>query len=350
MSEPNTPTLVPANVAKGIETAWGAWLARSARPQTPHPYAYASAYRSCLRRMVYEMTRPEKLPPWPPEVLARFRRGDDRERDLLSDMGRIGRDAEPAFSLVGQQEAFKLKDRKGRVAISGKVDTRLKIDGIDYRPPVEVKAWSPMMVDRIETFEDLFDNPWTKGGAHQLLAYLWGAGEPFGFLLLDRSGIPKLLPVELDQHVERMEDFLTRAERAIDHVEAKTLPAFLEGDATECKRCAWYGTECNPPLVAAGAAVLTDPVLIQKLARRDELEKAAKEFDKLDRELKGTLRGIEDGIAGPFVISGKWQKKTTTELPADVKKKYTTTDPKGSFRIEIVRLDGPAAPAEERTA
>lgn len=351
MSEPQTSTPAPlaaAALAKGIETAWGSWLARSARPQTPHPYAYASAYRNCVRRMTYEMARPEKLPPWPAEVLARFRRGDDRERDLLSDLARIGRDSEPSFTLIGQQERFQLKDRKGRIAISGKVDARIEIAGV--RPPLEVKAWSPMMVDRIETFADLFDNPWTRSGAHQLLAYLWGAGEPFGFLLLDRSGIPKLLPVELDQHVDRMEDFLSRAEVAIDHVEAKTLPPFLEGDAAECKRCAWYGTECNPPLVGAGAVVLTDPELQKRLARRDELEAAAKEFDKLDKQIKGELRGIEDGIAGPFVISGKWQKKTTTEIPAEIKKRYSTTDPKGSFRIEIVRLDGPAAPAEERTA
>ncbi len=338
----------PAELAKGIETAWGAFLARASRPQTPHPYAYASAYRTCTRRMVYEMARPEKLPPWPPEVLARFRRGDDRERDLLSDLARIGRDAEPSFTVIGQQERFQLKDRKGRVAISGKVDARIEIAGRGR--PLEVKAWSPMMVDRIETFEDLFDNPWTKGGAHQLLSYLFGAGEPFGFLLLDRSGIPKLLPVELDPHLDRMDDFLTRAEYAIDHVEAKTLPPFLEGDAAECKRCAWYGNECNPPLIGKGAIVLTDPELVKRLARRDELAAGAREFDKLDKAIKEELRGIEEGIAGPFVINGKWQKKTTTDLPADVKKQYTTTDPKGGFRIEIVRLDGPAAPTEEKTA
>ncbi len=294
--------------------------------------------------MVYEMTTPQTLPPWPPEVLARFRRGDDRERDLLADLSRIGRDADPPFTLIGQQERFKLRDHKGRIAISGKVDARLEINGA--RPPLEVKAWSPMMVDRIETFADLFDNPWTKSGAHQLLSYLFGAGEPFGFLLLDRSGIPRLLPVELDQHLDRMEDFLARAERAIDHVEAATLPDFLEGDPAECKRCAWYGHTCNPPLAAAGAVILTDPEFVADLTRRDELEAAAKEFDKLDRKVKAQLRGVEDGIAGPFVISGRWQKKTGVVLPDDVKKKYTTTDPKGSFRLEIVRIDTPATPLE----
>jgi len=336
--------MTPAEIAKGIEGAWGAHLARSARPQTPHPYAYASAYRVCLRRMVYEMTTPQTLPPWPPEVLARFRRGDDRERDLLADLSRIGRDADPPFTLIGQQESFKLRDHKGRIAISGKVDARIEINGA--RPPLEVKAWSPMMVDRIEKFSDLFDSPWTRSGAHQLLSYLYGAGEPFGFLLLDRSGIPRLLPVELEPHLDHMEDFLARAETAIDHVEAETLPDFLEGDPAECKRCAWYGHTCNPPLAAAGAVILTDPDLHADLARRDELEAGAKEFEKLDKKIKGQLRGVEDGIAGPFVISGRWQKKTGVELPADVKAKYTKTDPKGSFRIEIVRVDSPAAPLE----
>jgi len=298
--------------------------------------------------MAYEMDRPQLQPPWPAEVLARFRRGDDRERDLLADLSRVGRDSDPPFKLIGQQERFQLKDRKGRVAISGKVDARIEIAGV--AAPLEVKAWSPMMVDRIDTFADLFENPWTRSGAHQLLSYLWGAAEPFGFLLLDRSGLPKLLPVELDQHVEHMEEFLTKAETAIDYVEAKTLPPFLENDAAECKRCSWYGHTCNPPLAATGAVVLTDPDLIKRLARRSELEAAAKEFDRLDKQIKGELRGIEEGIAGPFVINGKWQKKTTTEIPADLKKKYTTTDPKGSFRIEIVRLDGPAAPPEEQTA
>jgi len=342
------PPPSPFDLAKGIERAWGTHLARSARTAEPHPYAYASAFRNCERRMVYEMTTPQTLPPWPPEVLARFRRGDDRERDLLADLTRIGRDADPPFTLSGQQERFKLKDHKGRIAISGKVDARIEIAGA--RAPLEVKAWSPMMVDRIETFADLFDNPWTKSGAHQLLSYLFGAGEPFGFLLLDRSGIPKLLPVELDQHLERMEDFLTRAEKAIDHVEANTLPPFLEGDAAECKRCAWYGNECNPPLIGKGAVVLTDPELIKRLARRDELAAGAREFDRLDKAIKEELRGIEEGIAGPFVINGKYQKKTTVDVPPEIKKQYTTTDPKGGFRIEIVRLDGPAAPTEEKTA
>lgn len=330
-----TVSLTPSAIAAGLHTAWSNYLAKGARPNTPHDYVYASSYRSCERRMTYELTIPEQQPPFPPEVLAKFRRGDDRERDLLSDLARIGRDSEPAVKVVGQQERFSLKDHKGRVAIVGKVDARLEIDG--KRPPLEVKAWSPMMVDRIEKFEDLFDNPWTKSGAHQLLSYLYGAGEPYGFLLLDRSGLPKLLPVELDPNLDRMEDFLARAERVLDHVQAKTLPDYID-DPAECRRCNWFGGTCQPPLSAVGATLLNDPELEATLERWHALKAAGEEFNGLDKDLKQQLRGVESGIAGKFQITGKWGKQSRVELPAALKAQYTKTDPKGRFTLEIVRL------------
>jgi hypothetical protein len=337
MASPVTDQVTPpAAIAQAVSTAWAAYLARQSRTNTPHPYVYASAWRACDRRMAYELTQPATLPPWPPELLARFRRGDDRERDLLADLSRIGRDAEPGFTVIGQQERFELKDRKGRVAIAGKVDARLAFDR-QTRPPLEVKAWSPFVVDRIETFADLFDNPWTLGGAHQLLAYLYGAGEPYGFLLLDRSGLPLLLPVELDQHLDRMEAFLTKAEAVIDHVQAGTLPDYLD-DPTECKRCPWFGHTCNPPLSATGAQILTDPELEAILERRDALQAAGREYWDLDRTVKDKLRGVESGIVGKFQILGKWSKSSRLDLPVPLKKQYTVTDPKGRFTLDIQKV------------
>jgi hypothetical protein len=328
-------TYTPTDIAAGISAAWASYLTQKQRPGQPHDYVYASAYRNCERRMVYELTAADQLPPWPAELLAKFRRGDDRERDLLADLSRIGRDAEPAFKVMGQQERFALKDRKGRTAIVGKVDARLEVNGA--KAPLEVKAWSPQLVDRIETFSDLFDGTWTRSGAYQLLSYLYGAGEPYGFMLLDRSGLPLLLPVELDAHLDRMEEFLTRAERVLDHRHAGTLPEYVD-DAHECRRCPWYGHTCNPPLSAVGAQVLTDPDLEAALERREALKAAADEFDDIDKHVKKQLRGVESGIAGAFQIVGKWGKQSKLDLPADLKKQYTVTDPKGRFTLEITRL------------
>jgi hypothetical protein len=327
--------MTPAVIADLVSANWARYLAATSRPASPHAYVYASAWRVCERRMVYELTQADQQPPWPVEMLAKFRRGDDRERDLLADLTRIGRDADPAFQILGQQERFTLKDHKDRIAIVGKVDARLQIDGI--RAPLEVKAWSPMMVDRIETFADLFENPWTRSGGYQLLSYLYGAGEPYGFLLLDRSGLPRLLPVELEANLDRMEEFLSKAERVLDHVEAGTLPDYLD-DPTECRRCSWYGHLCNPPLSAAAAQVLTDPELEAALDRREALKAAGDEFNTLDRDLKQRLRGVESGIAGKFQILGNWGRSSRLDLPADLKKQYTVSDPKGRFTLEITRL------------
>ena len=336
---PTAPVLAPTEIAGRIRDGWARFFEREKRLPARHSHVYASAHRVCTRRMVYEMTTPEAMPGFDADTLARFRRGDDRERDLLSDLARIGRDTDPAFQVVGQQEAFELRDRKGRVAIRGKVDARLKFDRATEPAPLEVKAWSPNIVQRIERFSDLFDNVWTRSGAYQLLAYLFGAGVPFGFLLLDRSGLPLVLPVELEPHLDRVEEFLTKAERALDHAADGTLPDYYTDDPNECRRCAFYGAVCTPPLLAgAGAQVLTDPELEAKLTRRAELEAAADEYDRLDKDVTARLRGVESGIAGAFHVTGVWGKQSRVELPDDLKKQYTKTDPKGRFTLTITRL------------
>jgi hypothetical protein len=327
--------VTPAEIGKAIEASWATFLTKNRRQSAPHLSVYASAYRECDRRMVLEASRPQELPEWPAETLARFRRGQDRERDVLADLTRIGRDAEPAFAVIGQQERFELKDRRGRTAIVGKVDARLAVNG--QRAPLEVKAWAPFITDKLETFADVFNNPWTQHGAYQLLSYLYGASEPFGFLLLDRPGIPRLLPVELDAHLEEMEAFLVKAERILDHLEAGTLPDYLD-DPIECKRCPLYGALCNPPLSAEGAQILTDPELEAALKRRELLKAGAKEYLDLDDEVKARLRGVTSGIIGPFQILGRWQKRSYLELPPALKKQYTKTNDRGQFRIEITQL------------
>lgn len=328
--------MAPGELAQSVQRAWEAFLVRGRRgAASPHPHVYASAWRSCDRRMVLELTCPDAMPPPSPELLAKFRRGEDRERDLLSDLVRIGRDADPAFSVIGQQERFELKDRQGRTVIAGKVDAQLYAHRRAY--PLEAKAWAPTLVDRIETFDDLFENPWTRSGGYQLLSYLYGSNQPHGFMLLDRSGLPLLLPVDLEAHLDRMEEFLARATRIRDHYEAGTLPDFLD-DPAECKRCPFFGRTCQPPLSAPPVDVLTDPELEADLERWHQLLAAGKEWNGLDRRLKAQLRGIENAIAGPFSIRGKWGKSTRVDLPEDVKKRYTVTDPKGRFTLEIEKL------------
>lgn len=333
---PAVATLAPADISNAIEKGWEQFLLADRRTATPHPnYVYASAWRACERRMVYELTVPDQQQPFDANTLARFRRGNDRERDIVADLSRIGRNATPEFRVVGQQDAFKLKDRRGRQVISGKVDGFLEIER--QRAPFEVKAWSPFIVDRIETFDDLFDNVWTRSGGYQLLSYLFGHEHPLGFMLLDRPGIPKALPVVLDHHLDRMEEFLAKSERVVDHAIAGTLPDFID-DGAECHRCPFYGAVCNPPLSAKDVEVFTDPMFEAELQWWHDHKAEAKEWNSLDDRIKKRLRGVENAIAGPFSILGTWGKSTRVDLPPAIKKQFTVTDPKGRFSLEITRL------------
>src|SRR5262245_20875931 len=117
--------LTPADRAERIGAAWGRYLERGRFTPNPRPYVYASGYRICERRLVLDMIEPHHAPPFEADTLAKFRRGDDRERNLLADLSLIGRDADPPFKLINQQERFELRDHRSRVAIVGKVDARL---------------------------------------------------------------------------------------------------------------------------------------------------------------------------------------------------------------------------------
>jgi hypothetical protein len=178
-----------------------------------------------------------------------------------------------------------------------------------------------------------------RRGAYQLLAYMYGAGESLGFLILARPGMPKVLPVELLSHIDRMEEFLNKAEAAFAHREQGTLPDFTQ-DVEECKRCQFYGSVCNPPLLSGkGAMVLMDPELEHMLERRTELYEVAHEYDRLDAKLKERFHGMELAVAGKFLIQGKWGKHTYYEYPEEVMKKYVKTDPKGRFVLSITKIE-----------
>jgi hypothetical protein len=342
---PLTPSELAASISKGFQSYIESVERRQRGSQ--REYVYASAWRACTRAMALEMLEPDKLPEFSADTLANFRRGKDRERDLLADFTRAGRNSDPAFEVIGREERFTLNDHKGRVVIVGKVDAQLKIGRV--AAPMEVKSWNPNLVARIETFEDLFANRWTRSGAHQILAYMLAKEEPLGFFLLDRNGLPLLLEVELEKHLHRIEDFLHRAELALD---ARTtviagkpaLPPFIN-DASECKYCGFYGSVCNPPSFSAGAELIVDEEWIQKVERYADIQAIGEEFEGLDKSIKKKFRGIDLAIVGSVLLEGKWQKDTKYELSDEAKAKideikapFAKKVDKGKFFLTVTKI------------
>lgn len=317
-------------------------------------YIYASSWRACTRQMALDMLESDKLPDFSVDTLANFRRGKDRERDLLADFTRAGRNSNPPFEVIGREERFELRDHKGRVCIVGKVDAQLKIGRNSH--PLEVKSWNVNTVARIETFEDLFQNRWTRSGAYQILAYLLAKNEPLGFFLLDRNGLPLLLDVELDKHLDRIEDFLHRAEIALDAAQpiknakkyddwsATILPPFIQ-DASECKYCGFYGSVCNPPSFSAGAEIIVDETTVQMVERYADIKEIGEEFEGLEKAIKKKFRGTEMAIVGKTLVEGHWQRDTKYSLTEEaktqieaIKAPFAKKVEKGKFFLTVTKI------------
>lgn len=327
----STVTLTPNEIAASISKGFADFIQHEERRSraSQREYVYASSWRACTRQMALEMLEPDKLPEFSIDTLANLRRGKDRERDLLADFTRAGRNSEPSFEVVGREERFELRDHKSRVVIVGKVDARLKMGRQSF--PLEVKSWNPNLVARIETFADLFENRWTRSGAHQILAYLLATNEPLGLLLLDRNGLPLLLEVELDKHLDRMEDFLHRAEIALDAKQKVAglgklgvnngnlfftedmLPPF-HSDANECKYCGFFGSVCNPPSFSTGADLVVDETTVQMVERYAELQGVGEEYEALGKAVKQKFRGVDMALVGGVLLSGKWKPGVKYEL------------------------------------
>ena len=329
--------------AEAIQKAYERFIEAQERHsvQGQRQYVYASAWAACTRQMAFDMLRPDAKKPFPVDTLANFRRGRDRERDLLADLTRGGRECEPPFEVIGGQERFEIKDKKGRIEIVGKVDARLKFAGEKGSAPLEIKSYHPTVSQAIKRFEDMFIGRWTRKGAHQLLAYLLASNEPLGFLLLDRPGIPRPLEVRLYDHLDKAEDFLARAEVALDATEdGAPLPPYID-DPAECRVCDFYGHTCQPPLAYDAATIITDEETVWQTERYAELDELPEiqEHTRLEKWAKERYRGVEQAIAGKCVVEGKPRKTTKTVFPDEATKlKYQVSDPKGGWITTITKV------------
>src|SRR3990167_8669332 len=330
--------------------------------QGQRQYVYASSWSACTRQMALDMLRPDVKPPFQADTLANFRRGRDRERDLVADLTRVGRHSEPSFELVGAQERFELRDKKGRIVIVGKVDTRIKFHGQKGSDPVEIKSFHPNLIQGVRQFSDMFLNRWTRRGAFQLLAYLLGSNEERGWLILDRPGIPRPLEVRLLDHLDKIEDFLARAEVAMDAREvildrnsteaayASFLPTFIN-DSSECRVCPFFGTACQPALSFAGASIITEDEVLAQIEKHESLDDPRKEYKNLHDDLAEYLKARtpktfkggqkQQTIAGKFLIESTWQKQSSLELPEEVEKGlevYRKADDAAKFSFMITKV------------
>jgi hypothetical protein len=326
MAAPNLITFPPAtppgDLLEEIVRRRGERLAGMAKgyPRS-QPIASDIDPDSCLRRQVLEVVKWEDKPLSDGDRQARFEAGNRAENEIIIDLKRDG------FRVEQEQVPFALKHRKtGEDALRGKVDGKIRW-GVEA-VPFEVKSLHPNIFAQIQTAEDWRRYWWTRKYPPQLQAYMIGHGHEWGFwIVTDLLGNWRPFRAELDLAVaERIWSF---AETIVDGVKTYradgTLPEFTR-DATLCAHCDFFGRSCNPPLIELGARMLDNPELHADLDRWTALREGHREYEAVDKRVKGALKKalttspVARGIAGHFAISvtDRPVKAEATARPARV--------------------------------
>ena len=269
-------------------------------------HVWASRWRPCARWMALDLMHPEDRDEIDEDGCARMAWGDAFETEIRARLERAGRLSDPPFTVEAAQEHFNLRDRSGRVILTGKIDGKLRISDPFESLPFEIKRGET--VKRCRTIEDMLSSFWSRVYVYQMLAYLFGMGSPVGIMILDTGAVPRILEIRLEEHLDKAEDFMQAAERAVDcKLEGKPLPDFSE-NPEDCQRCEHRGKSCAPPWFSGeGPFVSKSPELIElvSIVGDEDKAEAAKRYGKARRRILDMTRGKDLVIIGDRTITGR---------------------------------------------
>lgn len=285
-------------------------------PPEPRLHGWISQYHPCAKHLYHRMANPRIRGKFTPDRLAAMRRGRNREVDVKVELANAGKRATPPFTVEGGSERVEVSGKDGLVIASGKIDWSIAFQMPKGRPmlcPVEHKDWHPNLTQNIHTFEDCFENPWTRAGGMQALLYAYSKDLPIGFLYLSRPGLPKILPIVTEDHYELIETYLQDQEAAVlARLEKGPVPDFIKSPV-ECHRCDFMGKVCDPPIVSMMERRLADPELEAMMEERHDLADAARQHKRLDETIKKELKRSDNeeyqAFCGMFQIDAKRRKR-----------------------------------------
>ena len=279
------------------------------RHNIPRRNPTASDLSKCPREMALSIIHWEERPEPEEPLLKRFEVGNQKERQNISKLMSLG------IQVVEHQSSFDLRDKSGRLVMSGHIDGKFYWKGKAY--PFDHKTSHPLVYARVNTVDDLLRHKYLYKYVNQIMAYQYLNNIDVGALWLDNLlGDWKFIEVPLDW--EMMEKILQNCEAAVDSVEKvrggadelATLPGFYS-DPSFCSNCWAFKRLCNPPWSAGeGMSVIEGTELEAKISRRAALDEAATEYDALDREIKETFKtmGLKEDqsyLVGDWLVSAK---------------------------------------------
>jgi len=260
----------------------------------------------CAAYCFFDRTVPaERRAAIPEHVALLFAEGRYQERVIMQDLLAMGYDvvesqgslAWPTYQITGH------RDMKISKAASPVVRC-------------EFKSVSPYIYDKLNTVEELRDSKllWVRKWYSQVVLYMLLDGEESYWLILKNKSTGRIKVIVFawnDEMFRDAEALVKKAEKVNRWVTAGQgnykagLPEEAKlTDAEVCADCEFFAV-CLPPLhLAPDARIIADDELATRLARREELQPAAKEFDELDGEIKDHAKAVAAGASS--VVCGDW--------------------------------------------
>lgn len=269
---------------------------------------WASSIGECKREMFYSITEWDKKPVPDLHLLARFEEGREQERKILRRL------LENGLDVIEGQKPIDIKDRKGRVVISARLEGKVRWNG--SKIPFEIKSLNPNVYARIDTVEDFNKMEWSRRYPIQMNLYLYAENAEQGlFILTDCLGHFKLIPCFLD--LDLVERVLTVCTEVMDAVESGNPPDFLRHKPNTCKKCWAFGRVCQPPIEPQqGLELIDNSELLDALIRREQTEEAHHDYAVADKIIKDILKGKPMVICGDYQITGEEKNVHYKEQPA----------------------------------
>lgn len=263
----------------------------------------------CTRYLVFKRTIGDQADPLSPEKKALFEEGKLQEDVAMTIIKRSG------FRYERGQEPFGIPDLQIRGQMEGVV---MRIDEatgkIVGKWAAEIKKVEEFTFEKINQWEQLLDSPWHYKWLVQLQMAIYHVAskegwDDSGVLFLKHTSKALVKPIAVPYQIEIVDKAMAKAKIVNEHIAAKTVPERCEYTLGLCQFCE-FKTVCQPEeafLTTAGE-VITDETFIAKLERRETLHAESKEFDQVDKFIKGIIKGKPYILAGPFRITGKPNK------------------------------------------
>lgn len=310
-------TAAAAAVAVRIEDRWTDYI-RGQIQISPRSAHYASSLgEPCDRRLYHDLVDWESARPVDEGLQTIFERGRQMERVVLRLLDNL------EVPIVRTQERW--ADERLRV--------HAKIDGFLHDPktgrdiPAEIKSTMVPGIANAHSVEDLKRSRYGRKyyAQVQMYLYLFNTGAAV-FIVLDVQKFRiRSFEVPLDW------DFADRMVKRIDminaQIDARKPPEYTQ-DTSLCPRCPHFGRSCFPPVkMGEGITLLKDEMaeeIIEAMRICEATVGAKDRYTAAWKEVKERCKGLGLAVvAGDYQITNKPGVKTTLELPADLRKKYT---------------------------